>query len=147
MNQYYRYSKKAHAGPPGANCVQDEFENNYCITPAIHRAVFVNNEGTKLVRQCQYDTAVKSFTAVLKILKPLAALVEANGNNEVAEIPSDDCIPMSITFANNSIGNDSIGNSSEERSDMNTSTNPSFDSLEALRQTNSESSEETESQP
>lgn len=147
MDHYHYYANSTNVSQTAARNMEKDGDNSYSITPAIHRAVFVNNEGTKLVRQCQYDTAVKSFTAVLKILKPLAALVEANGNNEVAEIPSDDCIPMSITFANNSIGNDSIGNSSEERSDMNTSTNPSFDSLEALRQTNSESSEETESQP
>ena len=46
------------------------------MTAAIQQAIFENNEGTKLVRQCHYDAAVKSFTSVLQILKPTAVIVE-----------------------------------------------------------------------
>jgi len=117
--------------------------DNFSIIPAIHRAVFVNNEGTKLVRQCQYDAAVKSFTAVLKILKPLAALVEASDNNEASEIPNDDCIPMSISFATS--GNSS-SSSSDEDTDVDMSA--SLHSLSSLRQTDLASPEhETDTQP
>ena len=66
--------------------LQLDRENNYSMTPAILQAVFVNNDGTKLVRNSQFDAAVKSFTKVLKILKPLAALVEAYDNNESSQI-------------------------------------------------------------
>jgi hypothetical protein len=53
-------------------------KSNINMTADFNRAVYVNNEGTRLVKQCQYDEAVKSFTTVLKILKPLAAIVENN---------------------------------------------------------------------
>lgn len=110
--------------------MQNECDNNYSITPAIQRAVFVNNEGTKLVRQCQYDAAVKSFTTVLKILKPLAALVEASDTNDAMHVPNDDCIPLSISFASNA-SSDTIGNSSINDID----TTISFDGLTSLGQT------------
>jgi len=134
MNQYYQYENNANVVSTATNSMQNECGNNYSITPAIHRAVFVNNEGTKLVRQCQYEAAVKSFTAVLKILKPLAALVEANDANDVMHIPNDDCIPMSISFANNATS-ETIGNSSINDID----TNISFDGLTSLGQTDSAS--------
>lgn len=99
MDQHY-YSNNTHVAQSEASIMHDD-SDSYSIIPAIHRAVYVNNEGTKLVRQCQYDDAVKSFTAVLKILKPLAALVEANEHDESMSTPSDECIPMSISFSNN----------------------------------------------
>ena len=138
MDQYYHYPNNAHVVRTGANSVRDECDNNYCITPAIHRAVFVNNEGAKLVRHFRYDAAVKSFTAVLKILKPLAALVEANEANEVMEIPNDDCVPMSISFTNNATA-EMIGNSSINDIDASVI---SFDGLTSSHQTDSASPEE-----
>ncbi len=115
MDQHH-YSNTTHVAQTEASSVQNECEN-FSIIPAIHRAVHVNNEGTKLVRQCQYDAAVKSFTAVLKILKPLAALVEASEDNEDMAIPSDDRIPMSISFSNTTTENTNTGSStaSEEQ--------------------------------
>jgi len=142
MDQYYHYPNSAHALPTGANSESNECDNNYCITPAIHRAVFVNNEGTKLVRQFEYDAAVKSFTSVLKILKPLAALVETNGTNEAMKISNDDNIPMSITFANNTAA-DMIGNSSIN----DTSTSISFEGLTSLHQNDSTSPEDMDTEP
>lgn len=103
MDQHY-YSSTTHVAQTEASTVQNECDN-FSIIPAIHRAVHVNNEGTKHVRQCQYDAAVKSFTAVLKILKPLAALVEASGDNEDMDTPNDECIPMSISFSNTTTEN------------------------------------------
>jgi hypothetical protein len=144
MDQYYHYPNTASVVPKEASTMQNEFDN-YSITPAIHRAVFVNNEGTKLVRQCQYDAAVKSFTAVLKILKPLAALVEANDNDDATMITNDDCIPMSISFSNNATGAVSIGNgSSDELPGLDTT--PTFEGLTSPRQTDSSSSVDTETQ-
>jgi len=48
------------------------------MSASIQQAIVENNAGTRFVRQCQYDSAVKSFTSVLKILKPLAEIVEDN---------------------------------------------------------------------
>lgn len=104
MNQYYenRQSENNDVAQTESSTNMNDF-NSCSIMPAIHRAVFVNNEGATLVRHYQYDSAVKSFTAVLKILKPLAALVEASGQSEAVDMPNDECIPMSVTFSNNSI--------------------------------------------
>ena len=142
MDQYYYHqAKNTHVSPAQASAMQTDCDN-YSIIPAIHQAVLVNNEGTKLVRQCQYDAAVKSFTAVLKILKPLAALVEANGRNVVVDIPNDECIPASISFASDTTTHSrSIGNSCDEHMDIN------VDDTTAVRQTDSESSEERETEP
>jgi hypothetical protein len=115
MDHHYQYPNSTHVAQTGDITMSTHYDNNLTITPAIHRAVFVNNEGTKLVRQRQYDAAVKSFTAVLKILKPLAALVETNDSNESTPsyTSNDDRIPMSISFANNTstatVGNSSSG--------------------------------------
>ena len=86
------------------------------MTADFNRAVFVNNEGTRLVKQCQYDAAVKSFTTVLKILKPLAAIVENNAHqNSMRSIDvtgsesttvttssssSATSVPLTISFTN-----------------------------------------------
>jgi hypothetical protein len=142
-NQYYHYSNSAHVAQTESSIMKSDCDN-FNITPAIHRAVFVNNEGTKLVRQCQYDAAVKSFTAVLKILKPLAALVEANDKNETTEIRNGDCIPISISFTNNTTTDDIGSSSSDEHTNINMRT--SFDSFASLRQIDLESSEETQPQ-
>jgi len=143
MNQYYRYPNNTHVAQRKASMMQSDCDNCYSIIPAIHRAVFVNNEGTKLVRQCQFDAAVKSFTAVLKILEPLAALVETDDNNEATEMPHCDCISISNSFANNTT-NDDIGSSSSSSTDEQTNTNmrTSFDSFTSLRQIGLESSYE-----
>lgn len=139
--QYFYHPKNTQVAPTEASTMLNDFDD-YSIIPAIHRAVFVNNEGTKLVRQCQYDAAVKSFTAVLKILKPLAALVEANGHNEAVYIPNDECIPMSISFTSNAATQSiSRGDGTDEHADIN------LDDIRALRQTESEPSVETVTEP
>ena len=115
MDQHH-YSNTTHLAQTEASTMQNECDN-VSIIPAIHRAVHVNNEGTKLVRQCQYDAAVKSFTAVLRILKPLAALVEASGDNGDMAIPSDECIPMSISFSNTTNTNSTNANESPTASE------------------------------
>jgi len=90
------------------------------ITATIQHAVFENNAGSKLVRQCHYDAAVKSFTSVLKILKPLAAIQEQqqhndrfenhddNGSskdddssNDNADTTNSNTVPFKISFMNN----------------------------------------------
>jgi len=53
------------------------------MSSAIQQAIFFNNKGTRLVRQCQYGGAVQSFTSVLKILKPLAVIVEGKHAHRV----------------------------------------------------------------
>jgi len=121
--------------------MQNDCENNYNISPAIHQAVFVNNEGTKLVRECQFDAAVRSFTAVLKILKPLAALVEANDNNQAVQIPNDECLPMSISFSDNATV-DAIRSSSGNTVDNIHNNSVSFDGFNSLRQTDPASPED-----
>jgi len=64
-----------------------------------------------LIRQCQYDSAVKSFTAVLEILKPLAVIVEEkyiNANNNASNADDDTSTttttstPLVISFQNKS---------------------------------------------
>lgn len=83
-------------------------------TADIRRAVSVNNGGTELLRDRRYQAAVKSFTSVLTILKPLAAIVEgnnvANGNDGNGYYHSNDSnnsdsgnpassMPLSMNFA------------------------------------------------
>ena len=152
MNQYNRYPNNAHVAQTKASMMQSDCDCDNCcysITPAIHRAVFVNNEGTKLVRQCQFDAAVKSFTAVLKILKPLAALVEANDNNEATELPHCEYIPISMSFANNATIDDIDSSNGSSSADEHTNTNmrTSFDSPTSLRHIGSESLDETDTEP
>jgi len=87
------------------------------ITATIQQAVFENNAGSRLVRQCHYDAAVKSFTSVLKILKPLAAILEQqqqqhddNGSTNDDDSRNDNAdtttissttVPFKISFVNN----------------------------------------------
>jgi len=76
------------------------------ITATIQQAVFENNAGSRLVRQCHYDAAVKSFTSVLKILKPLAAILEQQQHNDRFENndanASSNTVQFKISFVNNS---------------------------------------------
>merc|ERR1712238_247035 len=75
------------------------------ITATIQQAVFENNAGSRLVRQCHYDIAVKSFTSVLKILKPLAAILEQQQHNDRFENNDDNdssnTVQFKISFVNN----------------------------------------------
>merc|ERR1712238_341102 len=68
------------------------------ITATIQHAVCENNAGSKLVRQCHYDAAVKSFTSVLKILKPLAAILEQQQHNDRFENNDDNDISNTVQF-------------------------------------------------
>jgi len=141
MDHYHHYPNNSYFDPNKASSLQNDSENNYSITPAIHRAVFVNNEGTKLVRDSKFDAAVKAFTLVLKILKPLAALVEANdnSNNEQIQMRNDDCIlPATVSFSNNETAG-SIGNGSSETDIHNTL---EFEGFTSLRQSNAASPED-----
>merc|ERR1712238_202888 len=93
--------------------------NSTSMSVSIQQAILENNAGTRFVRQCHYDSAVKSFTAVLKILKPLAELVEGNksateGGNDndtttnaqestASDVDSSTAVPMTISFQNKSM--------------------------------------------
>ena len=46
------------------------------LSSTVQQAIYENNEGARLLQQCHYDSAVKSFTSVLQILKPVAVIVE-----------------------------------------------------------------------
>mmetsp|Transcript_13318 Transcript_13318/g.14916 ORF Transcript_13318/g.14916 Transcript_13318/m.14916 type:complete len:147 (+) Transcript_13318:98-538(+) len=108
------------------------------MSASIQQAVLENNAGTRFVRQCHYDSAVKSFTSVLKILKPLAEIVEdnktaaegGNGNDnttntkESTDFDSDadastSTTPFIISFQNKSI------DTTNNISDNDTTTTPS----------------------
>jgi len=100
------------------------------MTSAIQQAIYENNEGTRMVRQCQYDSAVKSFTSVLQILKPLATIVEdrharrsyqGNDNdNDIDNVVNDytnassSSIPLKISFNHKSMEDDSNHNDSKD---------------------------------
>ena len=142
MDQYYHYPTNMELAPVEPSTLQSECDSYSCITPAIHRAVYENNAGTRLVRRRQYDAAVKSFTEVLKILKPLAALVEANENYDGPTNANTGCIPMSISFDNRTTPEPFVRNNigSEHYTDMNAST-VSFDSRD-LEHTDPTSSDE-----
>jgi len=93
------------------------------MTASIQYAVFLNNKGTRLVRQCQYGSAMKSFTDVLEILKPLAVIAEDhkhkhsryqgddndNDNDNSIVTNTDDSssatnsVPLTISFTNKSM--------------------------------------------
>lgn len=106
------------------DCYLNDDESSYDIgiddsdrvdcTADIRRAVNVNNGGTELLRDRRYQAAVKSFTSVLTILKPLAAIVEGNiatnGNDGNGYYHSNDSnnsdsgnpassMPLSMNFA------------------------------------------------
>ena len=49
---------------------------NINMISAFQQAIYENNEGTKCVRLCQYDSAIKSFTSVLHKLKPIAVIID-----------------------------------------------------------------------
>jgi len=85
--------------------------NTTSMSASIQQVIIENNKGTRLIRQCQYDSAVKSFTAVLEILKPLAVIVEekyinANGNASNADddtsTTTTSSTPLVISFQNKS---------------------------------------------
>merc|ERR1712194_507724 len=93
------------------------------ITATIQHAVCENNAGSRLVRQCHYDAAVKSFTSVLKILKPLAAILEQhqqqhddNDSNNDDDSSNDNAdttttsstVPFKISFVNNNNNNNTM---------------------------------------
>jgi len=85
--------------------------NTTSMSASIQQVIIENNKGTRLIRQCQYDSAVKSFTAVLEILKPLAVIVEEkyiNANNNASNTDDDTSTttttstPLVISFQNKS---------------------------------------------
>jgi len=89
--------------------------NTTSMSASIQQVIIENNKGTRLIRQCQYDSAVKSFTAVLEILKPLAVIVEEkyiNANNNASNTDDDtsttttSSTPLVISFQNKSMDDD-----------------------------------------
>ena len=85
------------------------------MTAAIQQAIFENNEGTKLVRHCHYDVAVRSFTSVLQILMPFAVIVEDKDNvkknvdsNDNAAADASNTTPVAFRFDNKSRETDDI---------------------------------------
>jgi len=75
------------------------------MTASIQQAIYVNNEGTRLVRQSQYDSAVQSFIFVLDILKPLAVIAEDDQkhNSYNQRTSSSAAAPLAISFTNKSM--------------------------------------------
>jgi len=59
------------------------------MSSAVQQAIYDNNEGARLLRQCDYDAAVKSFTSVLQTLKPLAVIVEEKQKHAAAACNSN----------------------------------------------------------
>eukprot|EP00751_Fragilariopsis_kerguelensis_P044675 CAMPEP_0171000312 /NCGR_PEP_ID=MMETSP0736-20130129/14693_1 /TAXON_ID=186038 /ORGANISM="Fragilariopsis kerguelensis, Strain L26-C5" /LENGTH=158 /DNA_ID=CAMNT_0011427795 /DNA_START=7 /DNA_END=480 /DNA_ORIENTATION=- len=112
--------------------------NTRSMSASIQEAIFENNEGTRLVRHSEYDAAVKSFTVVLEILKPLAVIVEEqkhkqqnarymydDGENDDTTNASTTSAPLTISFTNKSAMETE---SCEDCNDMNanqTTTTPS----------------------
>jgi len=94
------------------------------MSASIQKAIFENNVGTRFVRQCQYDSAVKSFTSVLKILKPLAEGGDDNDNVTNAKESTDyddagiSTVPLIISFQNKSMD-------TKNTNDNDTTTTPS----------------------
>merc|ERR1719162_2450630 len=68
--------------PPNAKriCLSPSSTISADFTVTIKQAVSLNNEGARLVRQCHYDSAVESFKSVLKMIRPLAVIVDAHNH-------------------------------------------------------------------
>merc|ERR1719491_1973102 len=62
---------------------------------AIKQAINTNNEGARLLHQCHYDLAAKSFTSVLRILKSLVSIVE--------DKPTTRSVPWTISYIANKL--------------------------------------------
>jgi len=105
------------------------------MSASIQQAIFENNEGTRLVRHCEYDAAVKSFTVVLEILKPLAVIVEEQKHKQNARYMYDDgagssdndatsahSAPLTISFTNKSAMDTESCDDSNEMNDNKTTT-------------------------
>jgi len=101
--------------------------SNSNMSTAIQEAIFLNNKGTRLVRQCQYDSALQSFAAVIEMLKPLAVIAEDhkdnddddNGNAVDADADADtdadteSSVPLTISFTNKSLDTDTFDDSND----------------------------------
>jgi len=103
------------------------------MSSAIQEAILLNNKGTRLVRQCQYDAALQSFTTVIEMLKPLAAIAEEHKEKEDDEIGNADAdtnadtessVPLTISFTNKSMDTDTFDDSNDIN-DSKTTTTPS----------------------
>jgi len=108
-----------------------DMNSNTDMSSAIQEAIFLNNKGTRSVRQCQYDSALQSFTVVIEMLKPLAAMAEDDKDNEdddndnAADTDDDteSSVPLTISFTNKSMDTDTFDDSNHI--DDNTTTTPS----------------------
>eukprot|EP00751_Fragilariopsis_kerguelensis_P025525 CAMPEP_0170868272 /NCGR_PEP_ID=MMETSP0734-20130129/23438_1 /TAXON_ID=186038 /ORGANISM="Fragilariopsis kerguelensis, Strain L26-C5" /LENGTH=223 /DNA_ID=CAMNT_0011245967 /DNA_START=63 /DNA_END=734 /DNA_ORIENTATION=- len=97
-------------------------KNTTSISAFIKQAVYENNEGTRFVRRCQYNSAERSFTSVLMILQQLADIVEnkyddnngtaanANENSDTdvdvdvdAYVSTTTSIPLAFSFQHRSM--------------------------------------------
>jgi len=113
--------------PPNAKriCLSRRVEISADFTATIKQAVSLNNEGARLVRQCHYDSAVESFKSILKMLRPLAVIVdehnhahrsshEGDGTNDTTTDANSDAysssssrsVLFSISFDNKSMDTD-----------------------------------------
>mmetsp|Transcript_9213 Transcript_9213/g.10191 ORF Transcript_9213/g.10191 Transcript_9213/m.10191 type:complete len:302 (-) Transcript_9213:81-986(-) len=105
--------------------------SNTDMSSAIQEAIFLNNKGTRSVRECDYDSALQSFTVVIEMLKPLAAIAEDEKDNEEDDNDNDadtvddtdSSVPLTISFTNKSMDTDTF----DDRNDVNdnTTTTPS----------------------
>merc|ERR1719148_54975 len=78
--------------------------NDRCrISATIQQAVIKNNEGTRLVRQCQYNSAMKSFTSVLEMLEDNDRFeTDTDDKNDTnTTTSSSSTVPFVIRFMNN----------------------------------------------
>jgi len=122
--------------------------NTSTMTASIQYAVFLNNKGTRLVRQCQYGSAMKSFTDVLEILKPLAVIAEDhkhkhsryqgddndndNDNDNSIVTNTDDAssatnsVPLTISFTNKSMESRTSSSSLDKDVDTDTASTIKF---------------------
>mmetsp|Transcript_46134 Transcript_46134/g.49774 ORF Transcript_46134/g.49774 Transcript_46134/m.49774 type:complete len:187 (-) Transcript_46134:100-660(-) len=112
------------------------------MSASIQQAIFENNEGTRLVRHCEYDAAVTSFTVVSEILQPLTVIVEEKKQKQNAchsyddddehDDDTTDCscttsAPLTISFTNKSMETRSCScEDSNEMNDNKTTTTPSY---------------------
>jgi len=101
------------------------------MSSAIQEAILLNNKGTRLVRQCQYDAALQSFTTVIEMLKPLAAIAEDhkdkedddNGNADAdTDADTESSVPLTISFTNKSMDTDTFDDSNDINDSKTTTT-------------------------
>merc|ERR1712194_581152 len=89
------------------------------VIVAIKQAISENNEGARLVRQCNYDSAAESFNTVLKILKPYAVIATykharySRRKDDTFSSSSNSSVIFAISFDNKSMDTDTYDSSDD----------------------------------